>query len=170
MLKTMGVAVAEKMGRQRTLIALGAVGLTVAIIIGLFAQSRMQAFAREQPAPGKTDLRRVYFPGTEELAPDEMRIIACGTGSPQARLKQAAACFLVQLGNGDNLIFDMGAGSNERLVSLDIPTDKMDKVFIGHLHLDHVGDLPDFYFTRAVNNGTTPLRVWGPSGVNPSGA
>ncbi|MEW6037631.1 MAG: guanitoxin biosynthesis MBL fold metallo-hydrolase GntH [Pseudomonadota bacterium] len=125
--------------------------------------------AAEEKAPQSalSKLRRVYFPGTEELAPDEMRIIACGTGSPQARLKQAAACFLVQLGNGDNLIFDMGAGSNERLVSLDIPTDQLDKVFIGHLHLDHVGDLPNFYFTRSVNNGTTPVRVWGPSGVKP---
>ena len=26
----------------------------------------------------------VYFPGTEELKPDEMRVIACGTGMPTA--------------------------------------------------------------------------------------
>ena len=111
--------------------------------------------------------RTVYFPGTEELAPDEMRIVACGTGTPMPRLKQAAACFLVQLGNGDNFVFDMGSGSAERLASLDVPYDKLDKVFIGHLHLDHVGDLPSFYFTRAVNQGRTKLRVWGPSGVKP---
>ena len=35
--------------------------------------------------------REVYFPGTEELAPDEMRVIACGSGMPMPRLKQAAA-------------------------------------------------------------------------------
>ena len=28
----------------------------------------------------------VYYPGTEELAPDEMRVIACGTGMPMPRL------------------------------------------------------------------------------------
>jgi ribonuclease Z len=61
----------------------------------------------------------------------------------------------------------MGSGSAERLASLDVPYDKLDKVFIGHLHLDHVGDLPSFYFTRAVNQGRTKLRVWGPSGVKP---
>ena len=50
----------------------------------------------------------VYYPGTEALKPDEMRVIACGTGMPQPRLKHAAACFVVELGNGDKFIFDMG--------------------------------------------------------------
>jgi ribonuclease Z len=53
----------------------------------------------------------VYYPGTEDLAPDEMRVIACGTGMPNARPKQAAACFLVELGNGEKFIFDIGTGS-----------------------------------------------------------
>ncbi len=35
--------------------------------------------------------RDAYYPGTEDLAPDEMRVIACGTGMPNARPKQAAA-------------------------------------------------------------------------------
>jgi hypothetical protein len=29
----------------------------------------------------------VYYPGTEALAPDEMRVIACGSGMPMPRLK-----------------------------------------------------------------------------------
>jgi len=29
--------------------------------------------------------RYVYYPGTEELAKDEIRLIACGTGLPAAR-------------------------------------------------------------------------------------
>jgi len=76
--------------------------------------------------------RDVYYPGTEELKPDEMRVIACGTGMPIPRLKQAAACFLVELGNGEKFIFDMGAGSNERIAALGIPYDQLDKVFLGH--------------------------------------
>ena len=83
------------------------------------------------------------------------------------RLKQAAACFLVELGNGDKFIFDMGEGSMERIMALGIPLDQLNKVFLGHLHLDHAGDFPAFYFTGPVNNRLTPLRVWGPSGVRP---
>ena len=52
--------------------------------------------------------RDTYFPGTEDLRPDEMRIVALGTGMPSARPKQAAACFLVELGNGDKFLFDIG--------------------------------------------------------------
>ena len=36
-----------------------------------------------------------YYPGTEELKPDEMRVIACGSGMPMPRVKQAAASFLI---------------------------------------------------------------------------
>ena len=34
--------------------------------------------------------RYVYYPGTEELAKGEIRLIACGTGLPAARRDQAA--------------------------------------------------------------------------------
>jgi len=70
----------------------------------------------------------VYYPGTETLGPDEMRVIACGTGMPQPRLKQAAACYVVELGNGDKFVFDMGEGSFERIMALGIPLDQLDKV------------------------------------------
>ena len=43
--------------------------------------------------------RDVYYPGSEDLAKDEMRIVALGTGMPSARPKQAAACWLAELGN-----------------------------------------------------------------------
>lgn len=120
-------------------------------------------WSRTKPFP----VHDVYYPGTEELGRSEMRIVACGTGMPQPRLKQAAACFLVELGNGEKFIFDMGEGSYERIMALGIPLDQLDKVFLGHLHLDHAGDFPAFYFTGPVNNRLTPLRVWGPSGVKP---
>jgi ribonuclease Z len=112
-------------------------------------------------------MQLAYYPGTEELKPDEMRVIACGTGMPQPRLKQAAACFLVELGNGDKFIFDMGEGSFERIMALGIPLDQLNKVFLGHLHLDHAGDFPALYFTGPVNNRLVPMRVWGPNGVKP---
>ena len=48
----------------------------------------------------KTDAapdRYVYYPGTEALKPDEIRLIACGTGMPAARRDQAATCWLCRL-------------------------------------------------------------------------
>ncbi|MCH6563292.1 MAG: MBL fold metallo-hydrolase [Myxococcales bacterium] len=109
----------------------------------------------------------VYYPGTEDLKPDEMRIVALGTGMPSARPKQAAACWLAELGNGDKFLFDLGSGCHERLAAQKIPYDYLDKVFIGHLHVDHMGDLPTFWLGGTVMNRLTPLRIWGPSGGTP---
>ena len=53
-----------------------------------------------------------------------MRVTACGTGTPSARPKQVAACFLVELGNGDKLILNIWSGSFERLSALSIPFDR----------------------------------------------
>jgi len=109
----------------------------------------------------------VYYPGTEELGADEMRVVACGTGMPSPRPKQAAACWLVELGNGDKFLFDLGAGSHERIAAQKIPYDYLDKVFIGHLHVDHFGDLASFWLGGTTMNRLTPLRIWGPSGATP---
>ncbi len=108
--------------------------------------------------------RDVYYPGTEDLAPDEMRVTACGTGMPNARPKQAAACWLVELGNGDKFLFDIGTGSAERISALKIPYNFIDKVFLGHLHSDHFGDLDALWIGGVIANRVVPLRVWGPSG------
>ena len=111
--------------------------------------------------------RDVYYPGSESLAPDEMRIIACGTGMPNARPKQAAACWIVELGNGDKFLFDIGLGSSERIAAMKIPYDYLDKLFIGHLHADHIGDLDALWIGGVISNRQRPLRIWGPSGAKP---
>jgi len=96
-----------------------------------------------------------------------MRVIACGTGMPTARPSQAAACFLVELGNGDKFLFDLGTGSAERIAALQIPYNFLNKVFLGHLHTDHFGDLASLYVGGALAGRQKPLRVWGPSGDTP---
>jgi ribonuclease Z len=96
-----------------------------------------------------------------------MRVIACGTGMPNARPKQAAACFLVELGNGDKFLFDIGLGSAERISAMQIPYDYLDKVFLGHLHADHIGDLDALWIGGVISNRQTPLNVWGPAGATP---
>ena len=118
-------------------------------------------------SPVKARARDVYSPNSEDLAPDEMRVIACGTGMPTTRAAQAAACFLVELGNGDKFLFDIGSGSAERISSLQIPYDYLDKVFIGHLHGDHFGALGELFIGGALMGRQKPLRIWGPSGPTP---
>ncbi len=145
---------------------LGAIALLVvgALLGYLGTQLRPSGDETAQAAEPELD---VYYPGTEQLAPDEMRVVALGTGMPNARPKQAAACWLVELGNGDKFLFDIGSGCHERLAAQKIPYDYLDKVFIGHLHVDHMGDLPTFWLGGTVMNRLVPLRIWGPSGGTP---
>jgi hypothetical protein len=126
--------------------------------------------AESEPAVSPVQARSprdTYYPNTEDLAPDEIRVIACGTGMPTTRAAQAAACFLVELGNGDKFLFDIGSGSAERISSLQIPYDYLDKVFIGHLHGDHFGALGELFIGGGLMGRHVPLRVWGPSGDTP---
>jgi len=127
------------------------------------------AAAPEHPtiSPVKARARDFYTPNTEDLGPDEMRLIACGTGMPTARPKQAASCWLLELGNGDKFIFDVGTGSNERISAMQIPYNYLDKVFLSHLHTDHFGDLDALFVSGALAGRQKPLRVWGPSGDSP---
>jgi len=136
------------------------------IALGLISEAN----AAESPvkvSPVKARERDVYFPNSEDLGRDEMRVVACGTGMPTTRSAQAAACFLVELGNGDKFIFDIGSGSAERISALQIPYDYLDKIFVGHLHADHIGSLAEMFIGGALMGRQNPLRVWGPSGSVP---
>jgi ribonuclease Z len=118
-------------------------------------------------SPVRERARDFYAPNSEDLRPDEMRLIACGTGMPTARPKQAASCWLLELGNGDKFIFDAGTGSAERIAAMQIPYNFLDKVFLSHLHTDHFGDLDALFVGGALAGRQKPLRVWGPNGDTP---
>ncbi len=118
-------------------------------------------------SPVKPRSRDFYAPNSEPLGRNEMRLIACGTGMPTARPKQAAACWLLELGNGDKFIFDLGTGSAERIAATQIPHNFLDKVFLSHLHTDHFGDIAALFVGGALAGRQKPLRIWGPSGATP---
>lgn len=130
------------------------------------ASSEPQTAAAPPSEPAKQGLDR-YFPNTEKLGPDEMRVLACGTGMPTPRRSQAATCFLVELGNGDKFLFDIGSGAAANIGCLEIPFDYLDKIFVSHLHTDHVGDLAAMWTGGWVGGRHGALHVWGPSGQTP---
>ena len=150
---------------KKKLPLLAGIAIGIAVTAGFI--SLVAASSTEEVSPVKARERDVYLPNSEDLGPEEMRVIACGTGMPNPRMAQAAACFLVELGNGDKFIFDIGSGSVERLAALDIPWDWLSKVFIGHLHGDHFGDLGGLFVGGGVGGRHVPLKVWGPSGATP---
>jgi len=110
---------------------------------------------------------RTFFPNTEKLGKNEMRIIALGTGMPTQTPNNKSAAFLVELGNGESFLFDLGTGSTDSLSGIQPDYSKLDKVFASHLHTDHIGDLATLWVAGWIGGRYTPLHVWGPSGATP---
>lgn len=108
-----------------------------------------------------------YFPNTEILGADEMRITALGTGMPNQTLKAVSISYLVELGNGDKFIFDTGSGMLANLFSLRPDFSKLDKVFVSHLHVDHVGDFMALHIASWLSGRYTPIHIYGPTGSTP---
>jgi ribonuclease Z len=108
-----------------------------------------------------------YFPNTELLGADEMRITALGTGMPNQTKAAVSIAYLVELGNGDKFLFDMGMGSMGNLFSLRPDFSKLDKVFASHLHIDHVGDFMGLHIGGWLSGRYTPIHMYGPTGSKP---
>ena len=104
--------------------------------------------------------RYVYYPGTEELGADEIRVIACGTGMPTARRSQAAASWVIELGNGDKFIVDIGSGSMANIQSLMIPANFLTKnlKIYGHAQYNLCYYYPLFW-CNVIAVGTNVLAI-----------
>ena len=85
-----------------------------------------------------------WFPGTEEVQPGEMRITFMGT-APMLRPGQMNTSIYIELGNGDTFIFDMGEGAVSNYTAAQIPLNKLNDIFLTHLHVDHFGSVPWVY-------------------------
>jgi ribonuclease Z len=115
------------------------------------------------------------------LATNEMRITFMGSMIPlPVRLAQAEMSVFVEVGwindtndityggrARDQFIFDCGAGVSANYAAAKVGFRRMDKVFINHLHGDHMSDLTHIYCFGPAGDRKSPLYVWGssPSGL-----
>jgi len=111
--------------------------------------------------------RNNYFPQSEPLGPDEMRIIFMGSQPWPPRIDQASTCIMVELGNGKRFFFDFGPGCLRNIIANQVPVPEINDIFLTHLHIDHYGDIPYLWQFAPFNGRWKPLRVIGPSGRTP---
>ena len=110
----------------------------------------------------------VYFPGSEELGPSEMRVSFVGSCPWPPRRDQAGTAIMVELGNGDRFFFDFGSGCLRNIIAMQVPPALINDIFLTHLHVDHYADIPYMLPFTATQGRFRPLRVTGPSGRTPA--
>jgi ribonuclease Z len=103
--------------------------------------------------------------------PDHLRVVLLGSAvGPLVNLRQFGASTLVEAGNV-RLLFDCGRGATIRLVQMGVDTGSISRLFLTHLHSDHVIQIPDLLLTGWLGTGRpgsgrlVPFTVWGPEGT-----
>jgi ribonuclease Z len=111
-----------------------------------------------------------FVPGTEPLAPGEIRVTILGSGDPWIRRSQASGSLLVEVGNPekDFFFFDLGSGALANFDALGLPVESTTKVFLSHLHADHIGDIPGLLGSLAKAGRVDPVEIWGGGSEDPA--
>lgn len=111
----------------------------------------------------------VFVPGTEDLSTGEIRVTVLGSGDPWIRRSQASGSLLIEVGNPerDFFFFDLGSGSLANFNALSLPVEATTKVFLSHLHADHIGDIPGLVGSLAKAGRTDPIEIWGGASEDP---
>jgi ribonuclease Z len=102
----------------------------------------------------------------QSTSSDNLKVVLLGTGvGPPVNLQQFGASTLIEAGDV-RLLFDCGRGATIRLTQVGIPLGSVSRLFLTHLHSDHVIQIPDLLLTGWVGGGRRiPLEVWGPEGT-----
>jgi ribonuclease Z len=96
-----------------------------------------------------------------------IKVTLLGTASgPVVRLNRYQTTTLVDAG-GERFLFDCGRGVLLRMLEAGIPIESVSRLFLTHLHSDHVVDIPDLLLTPWAfrTPRKVPLEVWGPAGT-----
>lgn len=112
-------------------------------------------------------LPQTFTQGNSDVPPKDIRVTLLGTASgPRAFADKAGISTLVEAG-GERLLFDAGRGFMQRLVQSGLPMNAVTKLFLTHLHSDHVIGVPDLMLSpwAAAPERKVPLEVWGPDGT-----
>ncbi|MFD0661041.1 MBL fold metallo-hydrolase [Thermocatellispora tengchongensis] len=108
----------------------------------------------------KDDTDRAFVQDTEHI-----RVLLCGTGSPEISAARAQACTLVAAG-GRMFLFDAGEGTTKSLAESDVPIGELERVFITHFHSDHFNGLASLVNATWIWGRAKPLDIWGPVGLD----
>ena len=96
-----------------------------------------------------------------------MKITFLGTGSGVPAKHRNVSSLALHLENKDGAIwlFDCGESTQHQILHTSLKPRRIEKIFITHLHGDHIFGLPGLLGSRSFQGGDTPLTLYGPAGI-----
>ncbi|MEM1535351.1 MAG: ribonuclease Z [Candidatus Pacearchaeota archaeon] len=94
-----------------------------------------------------------------------MDLIFLGTSAGVPTSERGHSAILL-IYSGQYLLFDCGEGTQRQFVKAGISPLRLDKIFISHLHADHILGLSGLLQTLAMKDYAKELEVYGPVGIN----
>ncbi|MFC6163795.1 ribonuclease Z [Lactiplantibacillus dongliensis] len=95
----------------------------------------------------------------------QLEFLGTGAGSP-GKFRNVTSTALRLLDERNEVwLFDVGEGTQHQILRTTLKPRKITKIFITHLHGDHIFGLPGFLSSRSFQGGDEPLTVYGPKGI-----
>lgn len=95
----------------------------------------------------------------------ELLFLGTGAGLP-AKTRNVSSIALKLLEERNAVwLFDCGEATQHQILYTSIKPKKIEKIFISHLHGDHIYGLPGLISSRVFQGGESPLAVYGPAGI-----
>lgn len=95
----------------------------------------------------------------------QLHFLGTGAGMPSKDRNTSALALKLLEERGSIWLFDCGEATQHQILHTTIKPRKVDKVFITHLHGDHIFGLPGFISSRSFLGGEGPLTIYGPTGL-----
>lgn len=93
----------------------------------------------------------------------DLDVVFLGTGGSVPTARRATSCLLIRAG-GDRILVDCGEGA-QRQMQRSTGLVQVDDLYITHFHADHYLGVPGLLKTYELNGRETPLRIFGPPGL-----
>jgi ribonuclease Z len=95
----------------------------------------------------------------------ELTFLGTGAGMPSNQRNVTSIALRLLEDRGAIWLFDCGEGTQHQFMRASLKLSKLEKIFITHLHGDHLFGLPGLLTSRAHQGVLTPLTVFGPQGI-----